>query len=259
MKAPSSPCTFTTTPPGTEKTGEADTGRPRPVTRCKTSWPAWLSLAPSWAQPWPIFWASRATGGGGQEGQSPLLSRSPQGRSWKPGHACSWPPESPDLFPGQTGGPTTAASSKPLFSPVVGGGSIREQDYVPNRETEEASRGLTAQGGASLPPQPPHPIPQGPGPLIFNCLWYRADTQSKQGWDSRGRDTPVRGRLEGLGVGVRWCWKGLPLAPPPPILEETTSPQFREPRPLPGVMGAGARPQRRGRFGIQTRGRFGRF
>lgn len=180
MKAPRSPCTFTTTPPGAEKTGEADTGRPRPVTCCKTSWPAWLSLAPSWAQPWPLFWASRATGGGGQEGQSPLLSRSPQGRSWKPGPVCSWPAESPDLFPGQTGGPTTAAGSKPLFSSVGGGPALGNRTIRPT-ESVENSRGLTAQGGASLPPQPPHPIPQGPGPLIFSCLWYRADTQSKQG------------------------------------------------------------------------------
>lgn len=181
MKAPRRPCTFTTTPPGTEKTGEADTGRPRPVTRCKTSWPAWLSLAPSWAQPWPLFWASRATGGGGQEGQSPLLSRSPQGRSWKPGPVCSWPAVTRPLPRPDRWAHHCCQLEEATVQPCGWGGAALGNRTMCPTESAEDSRGLTAQGGASLPPQPPHPIPQGPGPLIFNCLWYRADTQSKQG------------------------------------------------------------------------------
>lgn len=51
----------------------------------------------------------------------------------------------------------------------------------------EASPGLAAGEGPQTPPvpdsvpRPPHPILQGPGPLIFNYLEASADPKSKQG------------------------------------------------------------------------------
>lgn len=64
----------------------------------------------------------------------------------------------------------------------------------------------------------------------------------------------------GLGAGMQLGWgcsggavKRSLLPPPPPMLEETTTPQFRELRPFPGAMGAGAGPQPETDLGARQR------